>query len=93
MELFLKKMEDFNMKKRRLLTVVLLCVSMTLPLAGCGKEESGGQVTVEGPKSEADKMKTYDPPITLTFAKSEVVTNYPAGQDRKSTRLNSSHMA
>ena len=75
------------MKKRRLLTVVLLCVSMTLPLAGCGKEESGGQVTVEGPKSEADKMKTYDPPITLTFAKSEVVTNYPAGQDAQNNAM------
>lgn len=31
--------------------------------------------------SEADKLKTYDPAITLTFAKSEVVTEYASGQD------------
>ena len=75
------------MKNRRILTAALLCICMVLPMAGCGKEESGGQVTVEGPASEADKMKTYDPPITLTFAKSEVVTNYPAGQDAQNNAM------
>lgn len=75
------------MKKSKLLTAALLCVCMALPATGCGKDEGGGQVVVEGPKSEADKLKTYDPPITLTYAKSEVVTNYPAGQDAQNNAM------
>ena len=31
--------------------------------------------------SEEEKLKTYDPAITLTFAKAEVVTNYAEGED------------
>lgn len=42
---------------------------------------------VEGPSSDADKMKKYDPEITLTFAKAEVVTNYPEGQNAQNNAM------
>lgn len=68
------------MKKRRTALVLILCLVMA-SLAGCGKSAAQDDIKVEGPKSEEEKMKKYDPEITLTFAKAEVVTNYPEGQD------------
>lgn len=65
----------------------LLCLAMVVPFTGCGQKDAGVAVVVEGPKSDADKMKKYDPPITLTYAKSEVVTNYPSGQDAQNNAM------
>ena len=67
------------MKKRKITFILLLCMIMA-SLAGCGKSAAEENVKVEGPSSDADKMKKYDPEITLTFAKAEVVTNYPEGR-------------
>lgn len=74
------------MKKRRTALVLILCLVMA-SLAGCGKSAAEDEVKVEGPKSEEEKMKKYDPEITLTFAKAEVVTNYPEGQDAQNNDM------
>lgn len=74
------KTEGYYVKKRRTALVLILCLVMA-SLAGCGKSAAQDDIKVEGPKSEEEKMKKYDPEITLTFAKAEVVTNYPEGQD------------
>ncbi len=51
--------------------------------------EEGGAAggSVAGPASEEEKLAAYDPAITLTFAKPEVVTNYPAGQDAQNNQM------
>lgn len=74
------------MKKRRTALVLILCLVMA-SLAGCGKSAAEDEVKVEGPKSEEEKMKKYNPEITLTFAKAEVVTNYPEGQDAQNNDM------
>ncbi len=74
------------MKRYGRLLAGLMCAALVFPFGGCGKEEVQ-EVKVEGPASEADKMKKYEPPITLTFAKSEVVTNYPTGQDAQNNDM------
>ncbi|MCR5715417.1 MAG: extracellular solute-binding protein [Lachnospiraceae bacterium] len=67
---------------------VLLSLTLAFGIIGCGKQDGAdAAVTVEGPKSEEDKMKKYEEPITLTFAKAEVVTNYPAGSDAQNNAL------
>ena len=74
------------MKKRKITFILLLCMIMA-SLAGCGKSAAQENVKVEGPSSDADKMKKYDPEITLTFAKAEVVTNYPEGQNAQNNAM------
>lgn len=74
------------MKKRKITFILLLCMIMA-SLAGCGKSAEEENVKVEGPSSDADKMKKYDPEITLTFAKAEVVTNYPEGQNAQNNAM------
>lgn len=46
-----------------------------------------GTVKVTGPVSEAEKLKKYSPEITLSFNKSEVVTDYPEGQDAQNNAM------
>lgn len=77
------------MKKIKAFTAVLLCLVMLLSLAGCGSKDkdAGGTAAVEKPKNEEEKMKRYDPVITLTFNKSEVVTAYPEGMDAQNNAL------
>ncbi len=78
------------MKKYKAAAAVLLCFAMLLPVAGCGAGEGGdggSTVTVGKPESEEDKMKPYDPVITLTFNKAEVVTDYPEGMDAQNNAL------
>ena len=47
-----------------------LCFVMAAPMSA-----------LAGEISEEDKLKTYDPVITLTFAKPEVVKTYAEGED------------
>ena len=78
------------MKKIKAVVAVLLCFVMLLSMAGCGtkeKDAGGSTTTVEKPKNEEDKMKAYDPAITMTFNKSEVVTAYPEGMDAQNNAL------
>lgn len=75
------------MKKLRMLLAAVLCLSILLSMSSCGKPQQAEQVVVAGPKSDADKMKKYAPEITLTFAKGEVVTNYPSGQDAQNNAM------
>lgn len=56
--------------KLRKLAAVGLCLTMAMPMGVMAEEIS-----------EEDKLKTYDPVITLTFAKPEVVTTYAEGED------------
>ena len=74
------------MKKRKITFILLLCMIMA-SLSGCGKSAAQENVKVEGPSSDADKLKKYDPEITLTFAKAEVVTNYPEGQNAQNNAM------
>ena len=78
------------MKKIKAVVAVLLCLAMLLSIAGCStKEKNTGSstTTVEKPKNEEEKKKRYDPTITLTFNKSEVVTAYPEGMDAQNNAL------
>lgn len=78
------------MKKIKAVVAVLLCFVMLLSMTGCGakeKDAGGSTTTVEKPKNEEDKMKAYDPAITMTFNKSEVVTAYPEGMDAQNNAL------
>lgn len=52
-----------------------------------GGQNEGAGSTANKPASEADKMKCYDPVITLTFNKSEVVTDYSEGQDAQNNTM------
>ncbi|WP_455616992.1 hypothetical protein [Eisenbergiella sp.] len=74
------------MKKSKTIIAILLSLSMVFSMAGCGSKSGTDEtsVTIEKPKSNADKMKRFDPEITLTFNKTEWVTNYPEGQDAQS---------
>ena len=54
------------MKKRKITFILLLCMIMA-SLSGCGKSAAQENVKVEGPSSDADKLKKYDPEITLTL--------------------------
>lgn len=74
------------MKKRKIMFALMACV-MAAAISGCGSTAAAEDVLVEGPKTSEDKMKTYDPEITLTFAKPEVVTNYPQGQDAQNNEM------
>lgn len=74
------------MKKYKVIPA-LLCLAMAISFGGCGQKNEVSETVVEGPQSEADKMKKYEPEITLTFAKGEVVTNYPAGQDAQNNAM------
>lgn len=47
-----------------------LCLAMAMPMGA-----------MAGEVSEEDKLKKYDPEITLTFAKPESVSNYAEGED------------
>lgn len=73
-------------KKRVYVCVFVLCL-LCASLLGCGKKISEEDVKVEAPKNENEKMKKYEPEITLTFAKAEVVTNYPKGQDAQNNAM------
>lgn len=80
---------------------VLVMVGMTAVSflsTGCGKKDMGeGQKAGEEnhsfaqeivkPQKEEEKLKKYEEPITLTYAKSEVVTDYPSGQDAQNNAL------
>ncbi len=81
---------------RRKWMVLTLAGAMVLAAAGCGStnSESDTQKTenvenseIVKPESEEDKLKHYDETITLTYAKSEVVTDYPSGQDAQNNAL------
>lgn len=56
--------------KLRKIAALGMCVTMAIPTCIPAEE-----------LSNEDKLKTYDPVITLTFAKPEVVTSYAQGED------------
>lgn len=85
------------MRKLHKTTAIILSVAMMFTLAGCGQTsgntqpseggETKSQTVMQGPKDNSEKLKKYEPAITLTFAKPEVVTKYPAGQDAQNNAM------
>ena len=91
-----------NRYQRKTAVLAALMAASSILAAGCGSEggDSGGssqtadggetasiQEEIVKPQSEEEKLKHYDETITLTYAKSEVVTDYPSGQDAQNNAL------
>ena len=52
-----------------------------------GEENPSSAQEIVKPQNEEEKLKKYEEPITLTYAKSEVVTDYPTGQNAQNNAL------
>ncbi len=67
--------------KLRKLAVFGVCAAMMAPSVTVVAEEETESGTEQESSAESEKLKKYDPEITLTFAKPEVVTKYASGED------------
>lgn len=89
-------MRKNGVKQKGIAMLAMSLTAVSLLTAGCsGKENPAeqagedalGQAEIVKPQSEEEKLKHYDEPITLTYAKSEVVTDYPSGQDAQNNAM------